>query len=456
MAAKEKSEVAQKKKEPTPPPPPADLLSMNFDAPSTEPPPPSYATNFLQPPPLPPAPAAPTIVDMPPPAFEHVENTFYQMDFPPPPPIDLVMPPPPIESFAPPPPIESMAPPAASAPSFEDLLGSQQHHAPQPIPPPAAPPAIDEDILAALDPAEREVLLQEQKQIMEQIEREKTNNVASSAAARAMAFDQRSSAAVAQVAATYDRPSSRPASRPTRSQTSGRGGEATVNLGAGEQVPLHGQEKTQQAIKDGTAVVVQCINCQNWMQVTNSASLMFCPTCQVVSPVEQGGSADMESAAQMSADAQLAEKLQNEEYQKASGGSERPRRAKPQQQQQQQADSSSQSWYDWFTGVPTKPPPAAERHVAEIRRAPGLVAAQTGEEVMGSRSRSYDESEGLISGGGARVADQKSMFACVTDSISTAATQMTAMTLPSDQEGNVHGVDSSSLLAMPDVSRQRE
>jgi hypothetical protein len=52
-------------------------------------------------------------------------------------------------------------------------------------------------------------------------------------------------------------------------------------------------------------------------------------------------------------------------------------------------------------------------------------------------------------GGGARVAEQKSLFACVADSVSEAAQQMTAIALPSDEEGNVHGVDSSSLVAMP-------
>ena len=195
------------------------------------------------------------------------------------------------------------------------------------------------------------------------------------------------------------------------------------------------------------------------MQVTDSASLMFCPVCQVVSPVEREGAAsaaDMETAAQMSADAQLAEKLQNEEYKRAEGS--RARR-KPQQSAQKASGSQDQSWYDWFMGVPVnKPPDVPSQGSAEIRpRGGGLVAAHTGAEGVPS----YGESENLISrggggGGGARVAESKSMFSCVTDSITTAATQMTALSLPSDQEGNVHGVDSSSLLAMPEVSRQRD
>lgn len=468
MAAKERSQLGQAKSEPAKQEP-SDLL-MDFDAPSTEKdPPPAYNTNFLQPPPLPAAPPAytqaPTRAELPPPpAFDIFQNQVKPINFLPPPPIESAPqmnfpPPPPIESVLPPPPIESVLPPtapAASAPSFEDLLESEQtthnHLATvQAVPP---PPAIDEDILAALDPAEREALLEEQKKIMEQIEREKASNDASSAAARAMAFDQRSSSAVARVAASMDNPRSTQ-TRPTTSassQSRQNQGGATVDLGSGEQVPLHGQERTQQAIKEGTALVVQCINCQNWMQVTNSASLMFCPVCQVVSPVEKAGAAsaaDMEDAAQLAADAALAEKLQNEEYNRASGEERRPRR----KTQHTQSNGEGQSWYDWFTGVPTSKPTTNSTRPNESRPQAtpvGLVAAQTGEELGGSRS--YNESEG---GGGARVAEQKSMFACVTDSISTAANQMTAYTL-SDQDGNVHGVDSSSLLAMPDVSRQRE
>mmetsp|Transcript_13334 Transcript_13334/g.21492 ORF Transcript_13334/g.21492 Transcript_13334/m.21492 type:complete len:581 (-) Transcript_13334:148-1890(-) len=486
MAAKEKSQQAKVApapvKEAPPaaaaaPPPPADLL-MDFDAPVSETdPPPSYNTNFLSTM-APPPPA----VDAPP-AFETVETNIMEQQFPPPPPIDSVMPPPPPMQDVVPPPSEPpvmmmMAPsaPAASAPAFEDLLDgttTTQQTAdgshPPPLPPPPVeeqPPAldIDESILNALDPAEREAFLEEQRKIMEQIEKERSGNQPSSAAARAAAFDQRSSAAVAQVAASYEGGSSRSRSNKSSSSSSKRstatssGGGAMVNLGEGQEVPLHGQEKTQQAIKDGTAVIVQCMSCSNWMQVTEAAELMFCPICQVVCHVEKKGAAhDMEAAAQMAADAELAEKLQREEYQRAGGGrsgssSRRRQAAAPAAAAASSGDN--QSWYDWLVGAPAPAPAVSSSRSAEVRPRSGLVAAQTGEE---GGSRSYDESEGLIrGGGGARVAEQKSMFACVADSISTAATQMTAYTLPEDQEGNVHGVDSSGLLAMPDVSRQRE
>lgn len=500
MAAKEKTQQAQQTKAaPTQPAAVPDLL-MDFDAPASEDaPPPSYDTNFLQPPP-PPA----SVMDAPP-AFDMMENQL----FPPPPPIESVMPPPPpMENLLQPPsepPGGFMMPPsapAASAPSFEDLLGggggggggggalayAQQHDC-YPVPPPLQPPSmeaaapaaldIDESILNALEPAEREAFLEEQRRIMEQIEKERTGKDTSSAAARAAAFDQRSSAAVAQVAASYEgsgrsRRAAAPksSSRSMRSETAASSsGTRTVNLGEGNEVPLHGQEKTEQAIRDGTAVIVKCMSCNNWMQVTEAAELMFCPICQVVCPVEKAGAAttaDMEAAAQMAADAELAELLQKEEYEQAGGGQSRSARRRQGESSQvarapvaNSTADGGQSWYDWLVGAQPAPEASTSTsnpHTTEARPRTGLISAQTGEEAGLGLSRSYDESEGLMGsgGGGARVAAQKSMFACVADSISTAATQMTAYNLSQDEEGNVHGVDSSSLLAMPDVSRQRE
>jgi hypothetical protein len=98
--------------------------------------------------------------------------------------------------------MDAVAPPSMSsapmyepsAPSFEDLLDGQHHQDHQPnslesmqaVPPPnnaQAASCIDEDVLAALDPAERKAFLEEQRQIMEQIEKTKANNQALGAAA---------------------------------------------------------------------------------------------------------------------------------------------------------------------------------------------------------------------------------------------------------------------------------
>lgn len=436
------AKVAEKKPAAAIPPPPApemDLLS-GFDAPSqANEPPPQYDTNFLPPPPA----------EAPPPSFDPM------MQFAPPPPLNNSV-------MAPPPPAENnmyiMAPPQpeASAPAFEDLQIPQEEPnlldgMPSAMPP---PPDIDEDILAALDPAERAAILEEQRKIMEDIEKAKQNESASSAAARAMAFDQRSSAAVAKVAGQFDSAPPRTSSTrkstpkppPPPAQISG----GMVDLGAGQTAPLHGQEKTQAAIKDGTAMIVQCLNCQNWMQVTKDATLMFCPTCQVVSPVladEAATDADLQAAAQLSADAQLAEKLQAEEY----GAMEKARAkaaATKKTPKMEKGQAVEQSWMDWFMGAPaeetsssTKPPPPARGSAELPSSSRGLVAASTGEEAYGRSGM----------GGGARMAESKGMFACVADAVGTAVYAMNQ-----DDEGNVHGVDSAGLLAMPNVSRQRD
>lgn len=252
------------------------------------------------------------------------------------------------------------------------------------MPPPmeaAAPePDIDASILDALEPAEREAFLEEQRKILAQIEREKSNIEASGAAARAMAFDQRSSNAAANVAAAYER------GVPTGADLSGL---------------------------------------------------------------------DAETAAQMAADAELAERLQKEEY---AASEQRRSQRRTARQAQPASESGSQSWYDWITGTQ-----AASTSSAPATRSASASRSGGGGSGGGLVSAIADESVGLMSGSGggggsssgARVAaSNKSMFSCVADSMGTAVHQM--YQFQADDEGNVHGVDSQGLLAMPDVSRQRE
>lgn len=79
-------------------------------------------------------------------------------------------------------------------PSIESFTGyspqkiKQSHTSPK-----RQPPAFDDAILAALDPAEREAFsLEKQRQIMEEIEKQKKDNDVSSRVARTMAYNQRS------------------------------------------------------------------------------------------------------------------------------------------------------------------------------------------------------------------------------------------------------------------------
>lgn len=454
MAAQERAKAA-KPKEDLPPP---DFFSASLPPPAAaveDTPPPAFDDAGLFAPP-----AAPPQEDAPP-AFSLLEDTFD-------------MKPPPAEPMAPP--SYASAPPAPSAPSFEDLLGGGAPSAPpmwdgmEQLPPP--PPveqtnpqqSIEEEFAAALEglsEEEKAALLAEQRQIMEQIEQNK-GNTKTAALTAADAFDQRSNAAVAKIAGGESAVGSRSAAAAPR----------TVKLGDSD-VALHGQEKTRAAIADGTAILVQCTSCSNWMQVTDNATLMFCPVCQVVSPVDRENAVmTKEEALQMEADRKLAEELQKEEYTAAERQERRQRRAQQQQQQQQAQGKKDESWWDWLGlgGGTTAPPQPQAQSAPQYRgdmgvsRPPGagLSPAQTDMSFAGSYSRD-SEDRALLNNrrgpGGARVAEAKPLFACVADAVGTAAssfsTAIQTQSLTQDDEGNVHGVDGSSLLVMSNAGRNQ-
>lgn len=317
--------------------------------------------------------------------------------------------------------------------------------------------------MEGLSMAEKQAMIEEQERIMASIEKEKK----SSQATAADRFVQRSHAAAVQAIGG----SSRVAAPPPASATSSSGASRTVDIGNGTQVALRGQEQTQKAIKDGTAVLAQCMSCENWMQVTGNATLMFCPVCQTVSPVLRE---DDEASAQLKADMELAQKLQNEEYSASERRDER--RAASAAKKNATAKSggaASSSWMDWLgfgstaaTGVAAPPPSFAVkppgRGEVGVSRPPGsgrpaLSPARTGEESSIGHVPSYDEDVPMLGSGGPAVVAQKqsSIFACVGDSISSAANSLTTA-LTTDSEGNVHGVDGSGLLAVTQVGRDTQ
>jgi uncharacterized membrane protein len=451
MAAQEKTKAA------TAPPPPNRAItaqSQDFDLLGPPPPsiehitpaaPPAYNNAFNA---VPPAynaglfaPTIPmtamttaTMMEPPPPAFDAVENTVMSQ---------LAEPPP--SYFMPPPPV-------ASAPALEDLL--PYHDEP---PPPffqAPPPPAEEIIMGmeGLSPEERAALMDEQRKIMEQIERDKLANKNAMAAVQADNFDMRSTAhALSAVGATNNRA---PTTRPPSGAVTGN----KVNLGGGQEVALHGPERTKEAIKDGTAILVQCVNCENWMQVTGSATLMYCPVCAVVSPIDQTNAAmSKEEAMQMEADRKMAEQLQNEEYEAAD-------HRRPQQRQARSATSAPAS-----TTASTRPAPQQEESWWDT--VTGMFSTETKEtkptSPSGSNSatgatHSYppDASERELGGGtrpaAARVAQRQPLFSCVVDSVNSTVGTLTGTSLSQDREGNVHGVDATSLLAVSNVGRDTE
>lgn len=383
-------------------------------------------------------------------------------------------PPPTTEEWTPAPPPAQASPNTPSAPAYEDLLGFGDGVPAPPVPPPQEESqqsggGLDEETMQAIlamegmSMEEKQAMIEEQERILASIEKEKK----SSQTTAADRFVQRSHAAAVQAIGSN---TSRAAPAPSAAAS------RTVDIGNGTQVALRGQEQTQAAIKDGTAVLAQCLSCENWMQVTGNANLMFCPVCQTVSPVLRE---DDEAAAQLKADMELAQKLQNEEYSAAEQRDQRRAAASSSASKKKSSPSktsaaSSSSWMEYFgfgssataaTGVAAPAPSFAvkppERGDVGVSRPPGssrpsLSPAQTGEESMG-RVPSYEEDGPLLGSGGPAVVAQRqsSIFACVGDSISSAANSLTTA-LNTDSEGNVHGVDGSGLLAMSQAGRDSQ
>jgi predicted RNA-binding Zn-ribbon protein involved in translation (DUF1610 family) len=370
-----------------------------------------------------------------------METATSTMAPPPPPAFDDAFLPPPVQEESPPPFDSMLLPPSfASAPSQPPMMMNFDPHAPALAPPsapafedlmimdntvvlpppfeaPPLPPAsqqgLDDETLRVilamegLSEADKQELIQEQLKILKDIEAKKPKPQSA-----ADAFESRSFSAAVQA--------------------------------VGNNMQLQGQEHTRAAIADGTAVMVECSSCSNWMQVTGKAQLMFCPNCQTVTPV-RGGSA--EDAEQMAADLKLAEQLQKEEYEASEQGnsSSSSNRQRASSQPDAAAVKKDQSWMEWLgfgTPAPAPGPARTGDSRVNVTSSANLSAADA-------------EADRLLANRG-RVATQQPLFACVTDSISSAAQfAMNASSLPEDEEGNVHGVDSSSLLALPQVGRHK-
>jgi hypothetical protein len=130
-----------------------------------------------------------------------------------------------------------------------------------------------------LSPEERQQMLEEQRRLYENIMKEKAANDEAIARATADAFDSRSTAATAKAEVRNEQMDAMGRDLDHRATATGgpktEGEEDEVNaprrfvkIGNNQTVALHGQERTKKAIKEGTALLVQCINCQNWMQVS--------------------------------------------------------------------------------------------------------------------------------------------------------------------------------------------
>ena len=329
-----------------------------------------------------------------------------------------------------------MSPPSyhvPSAPSYEDL-----HHlappddsgmsmmnvmppppmdgdfmAPPPFPdyarPPPPPSEEDNDLGLVLDgmsPSERQAMMDEQAKIMASFEAKKSGS------AHTSEFSSKTK---------------------------------KIQVGPNESLDLHGKEKTEEAIRRGRALTVNCVACESRVQVTSSASLMLCPVCETVSPVEGGGGnksnekevyagtkmedsikthAESDSS-QMLSDAELAKKLQKEEYNQAerektsSKTSDKPK--------------ASTTWGSWFgSGSSSKKVKEKAPPTPPVPRQGALVSATTGEESVSRSSQSYKDDE----------PEQKS-----TSWFSSSSNRR--------EDDSDEGADDSGIVAVPNIGRNR-
>ena len=357
-----------------------------------------------------------------------------------------------------------------------------------------------------LSPEQRQALLDEQRHLYESIMKEKAANDAAIAQANADSFDQRSSTAAARAMSPGTSSNTQAVQNEAmdavgRDAATGEEGNEEdeeearrrerrmVKIGNNQMVALHGQDRTKKAIKEGTAILVQCINCQNWMQVTDTATLMFCPVCQVVSPViQQNEVMTKEEAIQLTMDRKLAEKLQAEAYadQDDEGDEEGERGAEEDEGffgrmfglssststaapaatsgKAHAAGAQSDTWWDKISsvvsygvadegpkdrgdmGVSLPPGAPTAQYPANRRGSPTAAASRSpthAEETRGLLSPVVDGNEANLPSG--RVAESKPLFSCIADSMAGAASALYS-TGDGDAEGNVHGVDAHSLL----------
>lgn len=387
----------------------------------------------------------------------------------------------------------------APPPSFTEFEQQQQQQVQEQF-----NPDMDDGIFAyddegnPLSPEQRQAMIDEQRRLYEEIVKEKAANDAAIAQANADAFDSRSSSAAVKAMESRNQIMDSVGRVGVNGETSAdeddeegareRRSRRMVKIGNNQTVALHGQERTKKAIKEGTAILVQCINCQNWMQVTETATLMFCPVCQVVSPViKQNEVMTKDEAIQLTMDRKLAEKLQAEAYasEEEEGGGKAEEgyfaklfgmggteEASSKSSPATASKTVDDSWWGKISsivsyGVAEEP---KERGDLGVTRPPGSSSSSSypgqrrGVNTMNhtsissagssspSRSEEYagllrpvtDGNEANLPAG--RVAEQKPLFSCIYDSVSTAASAAFSTGAGEDDEGNVHGVDSSSLL----------
>lgn len=400
MAAQERAKLAQQAKAGTTPPPPAaskmappamDFLTSEAPPTTTASAPPAFDDAFSA---LAPPPAPPVMAP-PPPTFD--DNLLFS----PPmmaPPSDLMAPPSfqwdphaPAPLLAPQaPPMVLSSPPSASAPSYEDLM-DYQHQENQQQHMPWEPMA---------PPPMSSTQESEDEDVMAAI----------------LALEGLSPAEKESMIA-----------------------EQRKIMAAIEGSKKNSQQSAADAFEQRSLQAAVGAN----RRVTDSASAI---------PPELAAAMTDAELEQMKADIKLAEQLQQEEYENAERENRQQQSARsatrtngtavsPRSRAAAAPESSAASGQGWMEWLGLSSTPAAAAALA-----PSSAAA-----AKRDRERLIEGDTGSST---AMVAGPAPLFACVTDSISQAATYALSPSLSQDEEGNVHGVDSSSLLAVTQVGRK--
>ena len=382
--------------------------------------------------------------------------------------------------------LDAPPPPAPTAPQYEDYLQGIQPVMPPPSVAPLPPSfaefetaqinqnasVVDEDGIFAYDEngnpltmQQRQTMVDEQRRLYERIVEENATRSKDAAANKADAFDVRSTNAVARAMPGGEEVATNAAGR-NRQPVDAQRTDAVrqIQIGANQTAAIHGQDRTKQAIRDGTAILVQCLSCQNWMQVTDTATLMMCPVCQVVSPViRQDQVLTKEEAIQLTMDRKMAEKLQEEAYaeQDQEGsqdndvgffgslfGSSEAASAKEGAASLANTTHASDSWWDKMSSMVSSgivlSSSAKERSDLGVTRPPGNpdypgapAACNNNEETCGLLTPAVVEGDGNLANlPAARGAEQRPLFSCVVEGMSNAASAISTSFSADMEAGN--------------------
>jgi len=343
--------------------------------------------------------------------------------------------------------IEAPAEPPSAPVQGESLLDGFDTITPvAPLPPQPTPTtnnvtqtenAVDDDNMFEYDmdgnklsPEERRKLMEEQRAIMEQIQKQAVENKASEAAVRANAFESRMTETALQVVP------------PTTSNVTTPG---AIDLNTAD-VDLSSVDPAQ--VEEQRAILAE-IERQKTNRVHVSAPIdgYQSPSPDFAVPPVQSNpriTEGVREALQMEEDRKLAEALQQEENRAA------------EEDEATGAPDGESTWWDTIAGAmggteTTTTQDYGNRRSAEINlsRPPGS---------MTPSQRAMHGSGNGPNPRAAVVAESKPLFSCVVDSVTSAATAAAAgvSSMAYGDEEEVNGVDTTSFLSVPKAGEDRE